>query len=235
MSLSSQQAAASVSQFLWLPTSQANQSGVTGPTGPSQTGATGPQGPNTGTTGPTGNNGTQGVQGPQGALGVATTGPTGPGGGTGPTGTAAPTGPAGSAGVTGAGFTLVDIQSNIPVSAGGVFGRSFKNLSTTTYPSGVYAWALDCSASPIRNTYQPFWLQNVPATGSNITFISFLQGNNISQGATNAQTIVNYINASNQVSLTLDSTRSIVTLSNVSSNATDTYTWRTYLISAYPY
>lgn len=235
MSLSSQQAAASTSQFLWLTASNASTSGATGPTGPSATGPVGPAGSPTGTQGPTGNNGTQGVQGPQGALGVATTGPTGSAGPTGATGSAAPTGPAGSLGATGTGYSLVDLTSNVQVVAGNSFGRSFQNLSTTTYPTGIYAWALDCSASPLRNTYQEFYLQNVPAAGSNITYISFVQGNNPGINSPASQTCVNYINASNQVILSLDPTHSVVTLSNVSSNATDSYNWRTYLISPFPY
>lgn len=234
MSLSSQQAAASVSQFLWLPNTAASQSGPTGPTGPSPTGPAGPQGPNTGFTGPTGNNGTQGVQGPQGALGVATTGPTGPTGPRGATGTAGPTGAAGTLGATGPGMRLVDLTSNVIVTAGSEFGRNFGNLPLATYPTGIYAFALDCSLSPLRGLYQEFYLQNIPAPGSNTTFISFLQGNNVGLRDIN-QTTVNYINASNQVSLSVSASRSVVTLSNVSSNASDTYNWRTYLISPYPY
>lgn len=235
MSLSSQQASASTSQFLWLPTSAASTSGATGPTGPSPTGATGPAGPNTGTTGPTGNNGTQGIQGPQGALGVATTGPTGPAGSTGPTGASAPTGPAGTLGATGTGYSLVDTATPVIVTAGNSFGRSFQNKPLATWPTGIYAFALDCSTTPLRNTYQEFYLQNVPAAGSNITYISFVQGNNAGINSPGNQTCVNWINTTNQVILQLDPTHSIVTLSNISSNASDTYTWKTYLISPYPY
>jgi len=236
MSLSSQQASASVSQFLWLTANTASTSGPTGPTGPSPTGPQGPAGAPTGTQGPTGNNGTQGVQGPQGALGVATTGPTGSAGGTGPTGPAAPTGPAGTLGATGAGYQLVDIATPVIVTAGNSFGRSFQNRPLATWPTGIYAFALDCSSAPLRNTYQEFYFQNVPAAGSNISYISFVQGNNIGINSPGTQNCVNWINASNQVILSLDSnTHSIVTLSNISSNASDTYTWRTYLISPFPY
>ena len=235
MSLSSQQAVASTSQFLWLTASNASTSGSTGPTGASPTGPQGPAGTQTGTQGPTGNNGTQGPAGPQGALGAATTGPTGPAGPTGATGSAAPTGPAGTLGATGTGFQLVDIATPVIVTAGNTFGRSFQNRPLATYPTGIYAFALDCSLSPLRNTYQEFYFQNIPAPGSNTSYISFVQGNNIAANTPSAQTCVNYINASNQVILSLDSTHSVVTLSNVSSNASDTYTWRTYLISPFPY
>lgn len=235
MSLSSQQAAASTSQFLWLTANSASTSGPTGPTGPSPTGPVGPAGAPTGTQGPTGNNGTQGVQGPQGALGVATTGPTGPSGPTGATGSAAPTGPAGTLGATGTAFQLVDIATPVIVTAGNSFGRSFQNRPLATYPTGIYAFAIDCSLSPLRNTYQEFYLQNVPAAGSNITYMSFLQGNNIGINSPATQTCVNWMSSNNQVILSLDPTHSVVTLSNISSNASDTYTWRTYLISPFPY
>lgn len=238
MSLTSQQASASVSQLLWLPVGSASTSGATGPTGPSPTGPQGPRGPNTGATGPTGNNGTQGVQGPQGALGVATTGPTGPAGGTGPTGPNAPTGPAGAVGPTGTGYSLISLTSNIVVGSNSIYQRSFANVPLSLYPSGIYAVAVDCSASPLRNVYQEFYMQNIPRTngsGINDSYISFIQGNN--QGLFDSnQTAVNYINASNQVILQVDPTsRSIINLTNVSSNASDTYNWRTYLISAFPY
>lgn len=237
MSLSSQQAAANVSQFLWLPTTSASVSGATGPTGASPTGPIGPAGPNTGSTGPTGNNGTLGIQGPQGALGVATTGPTGPAGPTGPTGTSAPTGPAGTLGATGSGYQLIAITSNIALGNNSTYQRSFQNLPTSTYPSGIYAVAIDCSLSPLRNTYQEFFLQNIPrpAGGVNDSYISFIQGNNVG-AKDNLQTAINFINNSNQILLQVDSnTRSVISLFNMTSNATDTYTWRTYLISAYPY
>ena len=235
MSLSSQQAAASVSQFLWLTASNASTSGPTGPTGPSVTGPTGPAGAPTGTQGPTGNNGTQGVQGPQGALGAATTGPTGPAGATGATGPAAPTGPAGTLGATGTGYQLVDIATPIIVTGNGQFGRSFQNRPLATWPTGIYAFAIDCSTTPLRNTYQEFYFQNVPAAGSNISYISFVQGNNPGINSPGNQTCVNWINTTNQVILQLDPTHSVVTLSSISSNASDTYTWRTYLISPFPY
>lgn len=236
MSLSSQQAVASTSQFLWLTTNNASTSGATGPTGPSPTGPQGPAGAPTGTQGPTGNNGTQGVQGQQGALGVATTGPTGPAGPTGATGSPAPTGPAGTLGATGTAFQLVDIATPVIVSAGNSFGRSFQNRPLATWPTGIYAFALDCSLSPLRNTYQEFYFQNVPSAGSNISYISFLQGNNPGINSAGTQTCVNWMSTTNQVILTLDSnTHSVVTLSNISSNASDTYTWRTYLISPFPY
>jgi len=238
MSLSSQQAAASVSQFLWLPTSAATTGGATGPTGPSPTGATGPAGPNTGATGPTGNNGTQGVQGPQGALGVATTGPTGPAGGTGPTGSAAPTGPAGAIGATGTGYRLMSIDSNITLGNGSTYGRNYQNLPTSVYPTGIYALAVDCSLSPLRNTYQEFYLQNIPRPGGGIndTYISFIQGNNPNANSPANQTCVNWISTNNQIILQLDpNTHSIINMQNISSNAQDVYTWRTYLISPFPY
>ena len=240
MSLSSQQAAAATSQFLWLTANNASTAGATGPTGPSgATGPVGPAGAPTGTIGPTGNNGTQGVQGPQGALGVATTGPTGPSGPTGATGAAAPTGPAGTLGATGTGFSLLSITSNITLGNGSTYQRNFQNLPLSTYPTGIYAVAIDCSASPLRNTYQEFYYNNVPRTngsGINDGYISFVQGNNPGINSPNTQVCVNWISSNNQIILSTDGVNnSMINMSNISSNATDTYTWRTYLISPFPY
>ena len=237
MSLSSQQASASVSQFLWLTENNTSTSGATGPTGPSPTGPAGPAGPNTGATGPTGNEGSQGVQGPQGAAGAQVTGPTGTAGGTGPTGASAPTGPAGVTGATGTQYKLMSIDSNITLGNGSTYQRSFLLIQSSNYPSGIYALAVDCSASPLRNTYQEFYMYtNSNAPGNTNGIISFVQGNNINANSPANQTSVNYINTTNQIILSLDpTTHSLINMQNISSNATDTYTWRTLFISPFPY
>lgn len=235
MSLQSQQASASVSQFLWLPASSASQSGITGPTGPSPTGATGPIGTPTGATGPTGNNGTQGVVGPQGPTGTSVTGPTGLPGPTGFTGAAGVVGPTGPTGIAGGGFDLKSSSLAVTLGPTSQFSFNLTNLSTTTYPTGIYAVTVDCPATPIRNHYMPLYLQNVPGSGVNITTIAFLQGNN--NGASDpTQSSYNYIDAQNQVILSVDEgTHSFIILQNISSNASDTYNIRLYLVSPYPY
>lgn len=228
------QSFASLGGPIWLPISQALSNGPTGPTGPSVTGPTGPAGANAGETGPTGNNGTQGVQGQQGALGTQVTGPTGPQGPTGPNGATVGggTGPRGATGATGAAYSLVDSTSNIVIANGAFYQRPYTNVPLATYPTGIYAFALDCSASPLRSVYQEFFFNNVPRSpgGINDAYISFVLGNNDNQD--NTQTVVNYIDGSNSVVIDVDTaTHSVISVQNISSNASDTYSWKTYLIS----
>lgn len=233
MSLSSQQASSSVGSFLWLLSGDASTSGPTGPTGSSPTGPQGPAGSPTGEVGPTGNNGTQGVQGAQGSPGLSVTGPTGTAGATGPVGSPAPTGPAGATGATGLGFTLVETISNVTLANGAVFNQSTLFENNRTLKSGIYALSIDCSASPIRNVYQEyFWLQQYNAVNDRfIAFISFVQGNNIGKND-NLQTSLNYINNTNIVKLEVaNEFRNLIQLTNTTSNASDNYTLRTYLIT----
>lgn len=217
----SQQASASVSQFLWLTPSQTSTAGPTGPTGSSPTGPAGPAGSPTGEIGPTGNNGTQGIVGPQGPAGLSSVGATGPVGFTGPTGAPGSFGPTGPAGVTGAAFALVDTVASIPLANNQNFEKQY-----TLFPRGIYALALDCSLSPLRNMYQEFFMDSGRMT--------FLQGNNIGE-QDNLQTTVNYIDISNQVTMFVDNTNQVgyMTLNNFSSNVLDTYRLRTYRISSF--
>lgn len=236
MSQTPNQSFASVGSPMWLPISQASTSGSTGPTGPARPGPTGPQGPGQGFTGPTGPEGNGGPQGSPGANGLQVPGPAGPVGVTGATGPIGATGPAGSVGATGPGYSTLSFDSNVVIGAGSVYQRAFANLSLTTYPTGIYAFKLDCSASPLRSMYQEFLLQNISRgpTDINDSYISFVLGNN--PNVDPEQTVVNYINASNSVIATVDpNSRSIINISNVSSNTSDTYTWTTYLIAPYPY
>lgn len=237
MSLVSQQASAAVGEYLWLQESQASQSGPTGPTGSSPPGPTGPEGANVGETGPTGKNGTQGVQGPPGAAGVSTTGPTGPAGVTGPTGAPAPTGVAGATGATGSQIQLINSTTGITVGNGGTYIQSALFQNNASLVTGIYALSLDCSASPLRNVYQEYYLQNIrnPTTGIYNPYINFLQGNNIGQNDAQ-QTTINTIDASNAVLLFVDASfKTTIQLNNITTNASDTYVWNTYLLSAYPY
>jgi hypothetical protein len=221
MSLTSQQAAASVSQFLWLTPSQASTAGPTGPTGSSPTGPAGPAGSPTGEIGPTGNNGTQGIVGPQGPAGLSVAGPTGIVGVTGPTGAPGAFGPTGLQGPTGAAFQLVDTVASIPLANNGTFSKEYTFLR----PNGIYALVLTCPATPLRNMYQEFFIDG----GS----ISFVQGNNIGE-KDSLQTSVNYIDTTNQVTMYVDDTNTgYLILYNFSSNVLDTYTLRTYLISSF--
>lgn len=236
MSQLGNQTFAGVGGPIWLPISQASSAGSTGATGPSATGPRGPPGPNIGNTGPTGNNGPQGVQGPQGALGTQVTGPTGPAGATGPLGFAGPTGAAGPAGPTGPGYRLLQTISNITL-GNTVYQRPLTNLPLATYPTGIYANVIDCVASPIRSIYQEFYYNNIPRQGGGINdgYISFLSGNNATV-QDNAQTVTNYIDTQNQTILAVDSvSHQIMNLTNITSNVSDTYTWKIYLISPYPY
>ena len=220
MSLTSQQAAASVSQYLWLTPSQASTAGPTGPTGASPPGPAGPAGSPTGETGPTGNNGTQGIVGPQGPAGLSVAGPTGIGGVTGPTGARGAFGPTGPAGPTGAAFLLVDTVASIPLPTNGTYSKEY-----TFFPAGIYALVLTCAASPLRNMYQEMYID-----GGSITF---LQGNNIGE-KDSEQTSVNYINTTNQMTMYVDDTNTgYIILYNFSSNVLDTYSLRTYLISSF--
>ena len=236
MSLQSQQAAASVSQLLWLPISAASQNGVTGPTGASPPGPTGPMGTSTGATGPTGNNGTQGVLGPQGNTGAA--GPTGPAGRVGNTGGTGPTGafgPTGAPGAAGAGLQLISTLSNITLGNNGQYVKSFTFISAATYPSGIYALTATCSATPVRNSYTEFYLYtDSNAPGNTAGLVSLMQGNNKGPGDP-AQTITNYIDANNRIVFSTDENHTTISLFNYTSNASDTYTVNTYLVSPYPY
>lgn len=220
MSLTSQQAAASVSQYLWLTPSQASTSGPTGPTGASPPGPIGPAGAPTGERGPTGNNGTQGIVGPQGPVGLSVAGPTGIGGVTGPRGAPGAFGPTGLQGPTGAAFLLVDTVASIPLANNGTYSKEF-----TFFPTGIYALVLTCAATPLRNMYQEIFID-----GGSMTF---LLGNNISENDSE-QTSVNYINTTNQVTMYVDATNTgYLVLYNFSSNVLDTYSLRTYRISSF--
>lgn len=236
MSLVSQQASANVSQFLWLLESQASQAGPTGSAGPSVTGPTGPVGAGTGTTGPTGNNGTEGVVGPQGSFGVSTTGPTGPAGVTGPTGTIAPAGAVGDTGATGGQIQLIQSLSNITLGQGAGFLQASLFLNNPSLVTGIYALSISCPASPIRNVYQEYYLQNILSNTVYTPYINFLQGNNVGEND-QQQTTANYIDVSNVVGLEVDvfQKNTIRLLNILTSNPSDTYTWNTYLLSAYPY
>jgi hypothetical protein len=146
------------------------------------------------------------------------------------------TGAVGAVGATGPGYSTLSFDSNVVIGNGSTYSRAFTNLSLTNYPTGIYAFTLDCSASPLRSMYQEFLFQNISRgpTDINDGYISFVLGNNGNIDIN--QTVVNYINASNSVIATVDPVnRSTITISNVSSNASDAYTWKTSLIAPYPY
>lgn len=223
---------------IWLPISQASPSGATGPTGPSPTGPAGPAGPNVNGTGPTGNNGTEGVQGQRGPLGIQVVGPTGPTGPTGAIGSLGPTGARGVTGAAGSSYKLVSTSPVINISNGNFSIQSYSSLLTTTFPTGIYALVLDCSASPLRSMYQEMYLSNSPnpKTGINFGYLTFNQGNNA--GVNDVfQSAVNYLNNSNIVTMTVAYPLGAVSLSNVTTSpgGSDNFVLKTYLISPYPY
>lgn len=236
MSLSSQQASASSSQFLWLPVSAAVQNGATGPTGSSPPGPQGPIGSPTGEAGPTGNNGTQGVVGLPGANGVSVVGPAGPVGATGPVGLSGATGATGARGATGGNFNIIFTDSNITLANNQTFDKSYANNGTLV--DGIYAVALDCSLSPARNMYQEFYLQTINTAGTFNSFVTFVAGNNIGNTSPSqlSRNFPAVLDPSNIVRLAVVETqRNTISLINGTSNASDNYTMRTFLISPYPF
>jgi len=229
---------ASVGGPIWLPIAQASTSGSTGPTGPAGTGPTGPPGANISVTGATGPEGVGGPQGGPGPNGLSVPGPTGARGPTGVAGTIGPTGSAGATGATGPSYQLITTTSNITLGNGSTYQRAFTNLPLASYPTGIYAFSLDCAASPIRSVYQEFYYQNIPRSpgGINDGYISFVLGNNVGLSGDNGQTVWNYIDSNNQVIIDVDSTqRNTINVQNITSNASDTYVWKTWLISPYPW
>jgi hypothetical protein len=135
-------------------------------------------------------------------------------------------------GATGTGYQLLATTTGIVLGNASTYQRSFQNLPLATYPTGIYAFTLDCSATPLRSVYQEFFYNNVPRSpgGINDGYISFVLGNNPNRDTN--QTVVNYIDGSNNVTIDVDpATHSVISVINTTSNASDTYTWKTYLIS----
>jgi len=218
----SQQSSASSSQFLWL--REPLLDGPTGPVGASPVGATGPQGQSTGAIGPTGNNGQPGPVGFQGPLGGRVQGPTGSTGATGVVGNTGAVGATGPAGVgSGEGYafqfgTSALIADNIP-----------QTVNPGLADTGIYCIALTTATFPTKNVYQEFYSAN--------GILSFLQGNNISVSPPDPkQTCVKYIDATTSVTLTLNESRTVITiLSRTATVPGDTFAIRIYKITDYPY
>jgi hypothetical protein len=153
------------------------------------------------------------VQGPTGPIGVS-----GQVGSTGPQGAPGSTGPANTQGYSIEFGISRLIADNVP-----------QTVNPGLLATGIYCIALTSVAFPTKNVYQEFYSTN--------GVMSFLQGNNISISPPDPkQTSVKYIDATTSVTLTLDPSRTVITiLSRTASVPGDTFAIRVYKITDYPY